>query len=434
MSAKYSLETRLVLLFSVSVLLPLLPCIYIIWTQGYDFLESLTIILAFLIPSIWLFYRCYAYVTDVLERIGLQLDSLGNDEFNSWHLAGYTGGRINALKNDFAKLGSKLAGKRNEYLHNESFVFDLIKELELPILVLDHHDQVYTASRCFSELSQSSLNNLLGKKSSHFGLRLVNQQWQQVDSAPLNNRFEINAHVIKRNGRNYQLLVLFSIEQQLRDNEKQVWQRLIRVLNHEVRNSLTPIYSMSQSLQEMKLAGPLTAEQKVVEVNLLQVIEKRALQLLEFVENYSAFSKLPPAHKVQLTSSVINQRVQVLFPEVVIEAHKELSLMVDLGQLEQALINLIKNALEASAENTVVKLLWQERSRELEIVIIDSGTGITNPDNLFVPFYSTKESGSGIGLLLSRDLIRNQGGELSLKNRIDDVGAIAKVTLPIFEE
>jgi signal transduction histidine kinase len=126
--------------------------------------------------------------------------------------------------------------------------------------------------------------------------------------------------------------------------------------------------------------------------------------------------------------------VQVLFPEVVIEAHKELSLMVDLGQLEQALINLIKNALEASAKNTTVKVLWQERSRELEIAIIDSGTGITNPDNLFVPFYSTKESGSGIGLLLSRDLIRNQGGELSLKNRIDDVGAIAKITLPIFEE
>ena len=90
--------------------------------------------------------------------------------------------------------------------------------------------------------------------------------------------------MLKRSGRNFQLLVLFSIEQQLRANEKQVWQRLIRVLNHEVRNSLTPIYSMTESLQEMKLMGPLTPEQESLEKNILQVIEKRSLQLLEFVE------------------------------------------------------------------------------------------------------------------------------------------------------
>ncbi len=378
----------------------------------------------------WLFYRCYSYTTDVLERIGLQLDSLGNDEFNSWHLAGYTGGRINALKKDFAKLGSKLAGKRNEYLHNESFVFDLIKELELPILVLDHHDQLYTANASFSALNQTPVNSLLGKHANAFGLSKSCHQWQQDESGALKQRFEVNTHVIKRNGRNYQLLVLFSIEQQLRDNEKQVWQRLIRVLNHEVRNSLTPIYSMSQSLQEMKLMGPLNNEQQVVEKNILQVIENRSLQLLEFVENYSAFSKLPPASKQITTSDDINNRIDALFPQITIAQQENYKVMVDLGQLEQALINLIKNAVEASKADMPVAMNWQETQQTINIVIIDAGTGIMNPDNLFVPFYSTKPDGSGIGLILSRDLIRNQGGELTLCNRTDAQGVVATITLP----
>lgn len=449
--AKSSLEQKLIYLFCFLALLPLIPCAYIISSQDLELLSGSTLVIALIIPSAWAANRCFYYVTDTLERIGLQLDSLGNEEFNSWHLAEFNSGRVTNLKRDFEKLSTKLQDKRFEYMHNESFLSEFIKELNLPILVLDHHQQIYSVNHAIETLLNGPEINWLGKKASTLGLVFEEDRWIQGDDSQLSQRFEVTHHVLKRSGRNYQLLVLFSIEQQLRANEKQVWQRLIRVLNHEVRNSLTPIYSMTQSLQEMKLAGPLTAEQEKLEKNILEVIEKRSLQLLEFVENYSAFSKLAPAKMSPVLPQDISQRLKAIFPTLSIETDSDsdsdselLPFSADAGQLEQALINLIKNAFEASGAGEggpKVEMQWQQtfqpnnlqkkQHNQLQTVIniIDNGQGIANNDNLFVPFYSTKAQGSGIGLVISREFIRNQGGDLTLKNRADEQGAIARVSL-----
>lgn len=435
--AKSSLEHKLFYLFFFLALLPLIPCVYIISSLELELLSTSTLIMAMLIPSMWAANRCFYYVTDTLDRISLQLDSLGNEEFNSWHLAEFTSGRVINLKRDFEKLSRKLQAKRFEYMHNESFLSEFIKELNLPILVLDHHQQIYSANNAIELLLNIPTNNLLGKHAQTLGLVFEDNKWQQSSDSQLVKRFEVTHHILKRSGRNYQLLVLFSIEQQLRANEKQVWQRLIRVLNHEVRNSLTPIYSMTQSLQEMKLTGPLTPEQEVLEKNILHVIEKRSLQLLEFVENYSAFSKLAPAKMATVYPKDIAQRMQAIFPELSIHINEcEFPFLADAGQLEQALINLIKNAFEACEGNEAspeVQMHWQQNRQKNQqqtlINILDSGQGIANDDNLFVPFYSTKTQGSGIGLIISREFIRNQEGELTLKNRQDGQGAIASVSL-----
>ncbi|MEW6982702.1 PAS domain-containing sensor histidine kinase [Colwelliaceae bacterium 6471] len=425
-----TLETRLIVLFSFAVILPVIPCLYIIKFWQLDLLEASTLLLAFLIPGSWVYYRCYRYMTDVIERIGLQLDALGNEEYNSWHLAGFNGGRINSLRNDFAKIGDKLANKRLEYMHNESFLIEFIAELNLPILIVDHHEQIYSSNAAFNDLISVNISSLIGQKVCAIGIDSNNEQWQQIAHSHLSQRHEIRAHVFKRSGRNYQLLVFFSIEQQLRENEKQVWQRLIRVLNHEVRNSLTPIYSMAQSLQEMKLQGPLTKQQLQTEKNILQVIENRSSQLLEFVDNYTAFSKLAPPTPKEISANDVDKQVQAIFPALQIPAHQNFTLNIDIGQLEQALINLIKNAFEASAADASVKMLWRAQNNHVHIDIIDSGKGIANLDNLFVPFYTTKSKGTGIGLILSREFIRNQGGDLTLENRQNHQGAIARITLP----
>ena len=430
---KVSLEHKLIYLFGLLALMPLIPCAFIISSLKLELLSSTTLILAMIIPSLWAANRCFYYVTDTLERIGLQLDALGNEEFNSWHLAEFNSGRVTHLKRDFEKLSGKLQDKRFEYMHNESFLSEFIKELNLPILVLDHHQQIYSANHAIERLLKTPTNNLLGKSAQTLGLTFEDNKWQQTSDAQLTQRFEVTHHVLKRSGRNYQLLVLFSIEQQLRANEKQVWQRLIRVLNHEVRNSLTPIYSMTQSLQEMKLNGALTPEQQTLETNILQVIEKRSLQLLDFVENYSAFSKLAPAKMALVYPKDIAVSMQAIFPKLSINLKaSELAFLADAGQLEQALINLIKNAFEAGeieAGNTEVQMQWQQNKQQTFINIIDSGQGIANNENLFVPFYSTKVQGSGIGLIISREFIRNQNGELTLKNRHDGQGAIARISL-----
>ena len=185
---------------------------------------------------------------------------------------------------------------------------------------------------------------------------------------------------------------------------------------------------MSQSLQTLKRQGQISSHDDLAQ-DMLQVIEKRAQHLLDFVASYSAFAKLPPAQKQTISSEQLNTRLSAIFPELVINSSEELYVDADLGQLEQALINLIKNAFEAGS-NSAPSLTWSRLGDSLNIAISDQGCGIQNPDNLFVPFYSTKANGTGIGLVITRELVRNQGFELSINSKPQQ-GTEANITVPI---
>jgi signal transduction histidine kinase len=232
------------------------------------------------------------------------------------------------------------------------------------------------------------------------------------------------AHPLQRGNRHYRLLVFVSIEQSLRHNEKEAWQKLVRVLNHEVRNSLTPIYSMAQSLQELPKNS-----QSDLQTTMLNVIEKRAEHLLEFVASYSKLSQIPSAKFASVCTNEIAKRCEALFPNVDIINEHNGNIECDIEQLEQALLNLVKNANEAnSAAHTSGVTIRISKTNQWQIAIEDNGIGVDLNDNLFVPFYSTKPEGSGIGLVLSRELIRNQSGELILTNKPHEQGAIATIT------
>ena len=297
--------------------------------------------------------------------------------------------------------------------------------LDLPIVILDPHGLIYFSNKAF--INSISHRRIEGKSASDLGIALHDGEWQQNSDSLFKQRFKISSQTFWRTGRNFELLTFFSIEQQLRDNEQLVWQRLIRVLNHEVRNSLTPIYSMSQSLQTLKRQGQISSHDDLAQ-DMLQVIEKRAQHLLDFVASYSAFAKLPPAQKQAISSEQLNTRLSAIFPELVINSSEELHVNADLGQLEQALINLIKNAFEAGS-NSAPSLTWSRQGDSLNIAISDQGCGIQNPDNLFVPFYSTKANGTGIGLVITRELVRNQGFELSINSKPQQ-GTEATITVP----
>ncbi|KPH93900.1 histidine kinase [Pseudoalteromonas porphyrae] len=407
-----------------AVLLLLCGLLAIAW--DVDWFTSASILLPIAALAIGGLVKCYRLITDVIDRFGLQLDALANDESNSWHLAQYQGGRISGLKTDFNKLRNKIAKNKRHYMQTEEFVFEFVGMLDLPIVILDPHGLIYFTNQAFlNSLTNSTIDGLTAN---NLGLTYSQGNWQQNDESRFEQRFHISSQTFWRAGRSYELLTLFSIEQQLRANEKQVWQRLIRVLNHEVRNSLTPIYSMSQSLQLMKQQGQINKEPDLAS-DMLLVIEKRAQHLLDFVASYSAFSQLPAAKKQAVTNETINLRLHALFPQLVIKAAEIQHFNVDLGQLEQALINLIKNAFEAGGKHAPT-LNWQQQSDKVIIELLDSGTGITNPDNLFVPFYSTKEQGAGIGLVISRELIRNQSGQLQLLANPHCQGTRVLITLP----
>lgn len=426
MARTHSLEQRLMRYAAFIMLIVLTLCIGLVITWRFDWFASISIILPIVAVSLFAIIKSYKLTLDVIERFGSQLDALANNESNSWHLAQYQNGRVANLKNDFTKLSDKIAQSKRHYMQTEEFVFEFASMLDLPIVILDPHGQVYFSNKAF--LNTLTAPNVEGLNSADLGLIYNDSRWQIEKESRFKRRFIVSAQTFWRTGRNYELLTLFSIEQQLRANEQDIWQRLIRVLNHEVRNSLTPIYSMSQSLQTMKQQGQITSGPDLAQ-DMLQVIEKRAQHLLDFVNSYSAFSKLPTPNKQQINNEQVNLRLQAIFPELVIHSSQPVNFKADLGQLEQALINLIKNAFEAGG-NTPPTLNWQQQNDNVVIELTDSGTGIANPDNLFVPFYSTKPDGAGIGLVMSRELIRNLEGDLTLLPNVDIPGSKVTIKLP----
>lgn len=434
---KNSIERRLQTTFAIWTLLSSTLTLIIAISFELDMLSFFTLMLVVVALNVLLWHRAKSTILDVLQRLGLQIDALAAEEFNTWHLAKYSTGQAAALKSDFERFAARLAVKKQEYLQTEEFVFGFIEQLNVPILVLDHHMQFYLANKQFCQLQNAELNSLMGYSYQQLGLSFEqsessSERWSCNKQHGWTGEYQIVEHQLLRHGRPYRLLVLFSVEQKLRENEKQVWQKLFRVLNHEVRNSLTPIYSMAQSLQELKQLTELTQAQGAMEQDMLKVIESRALQLMQFVESYSVFNKLEKPVPTQITAQEINQRLQAMYPNLTVVEPPQLTLNLDIGQIEQALINLIKNAIEAQVDGQAeVQMSWTLQADKVLIRVLDSGKGITNHDNLFVPFYTTKPGGSGVGLLLSRELIRNQGGELTLDNRVDTSGCIAQITLPI---
>lgn len=431
-----SIERQLIIRYALVLSLLIVICVGVIIYFSLDFIESLTLMLVAVGFVFWLLFQCYRLFTQAIENVSLQIESIANEENNINYLGKYTHGRLGDLSDIALSVASRIAGKRQEYLDNESFLFDLLSQLDMPTLVLDHHDFCYSSSHQLRRLINLDANQLYGQHASKIGLTKHKDTWQHAPSH-LTQRHEIQGYTIKRGGRNYQLLVFFSIENKLRETEKVIWHRLIKVINHEVRNSLTPIYSLTQTLMEMKSNNDLAASQHHREGELLAVINQRSKHLLDFVNHYSAFSKLPSPNFNIINLKSFVDRLATIFPKLECICTENLNLCVDEGQLEQSLINIIKNAFEANEEQannkgkSKVTLKCDKVSEDTVLIeIVDNGPGIGYSNNLFVPFYSTKTSGVGVGLVLARELIRNQGGDITLKNRVDSVGAVAKITLP----
>jgi two-component system nitrogen regulation sensor histidine kinase NtrY len=246
-------------------------------------------------------------------------------------------------------------------------------------------------------------------------------------------RFEVRTRAFRENGVPHTLLMVSDLSRALRDEERRAWQRLIRVIGHEINNSLTPIKSLAGTLREMLAKATRTGEHGEV-LDGLSLIGDRAASLTRFVATYSQLARVPAPGKQPVSLNALLHRLVALeaFMGVRVEAPFETVVPADSGQLEQALINLIKNGIEAAENGAQGVDVTVSRVRDAAVIDIrDTGDGIANPDNLFVPFFTTKPGGSGIGLALSRQIIEAHGGTLTLLNRTDRSGTIARVTLPV---
>jgi signal transduction histidine kinase len=232
----------------------------------------------------------------------------------------------------------------------------------------------------------------------------------------------------------HQLLVLTDLSQTLREEERSAWQRLLRVLGHELNNSLAPIKSVAGSLADLTNRDPRPSDWQEDMNRGLEVISSRAASLARFIESYSKLARLPPPRVEPLDMGQLVQRVASLETRLSVKVANGPRIIVrgDSAQLEQLLINLIRNAVDASLEmNGTVEVGWARKDAQVIVRVKDQGAGLANTANLFVPFFTTKAAGSGIGLVLSRQIAEAHGGTLTLENRLDVRGCEARLRLPL---
>jgi two-component system, NtrC family, nitrogen regulation sensor histidine kinase NtrY len=247
-------------------------------------------------------------------------------------------------------------------------------------------------------------------------------------------RWDVRRFTFREGGRPHHLLVITDLSRALREEERQAWQRLIRVLGHELNNSLAPIKSMAGTVSSVIAMQPLPDDWNEDALHGLRVIGDRADALARFMVGYASLARLPPPKRQAVELVPLLQRVVALEQRlpVRLEPGPVVRFEVDPDQLEQALINLVKNAVEASMPlQGGVQLRWTLERERLRIEVLDEGQGLGVSENLFVPFFTTKPGGSGIGLVLAQQIVEGHGGVLTLEDRGDRRGCVARIELPL---
>src|SRR5213083_2911917 len=281
---------------------------------------------------------------------------------------------------------------------------------------------------------------LLGKDAAELGLSesLAGDAPRVLELAfpgrPGLGRWELRRGTFRQGGLPHQLLVLADVSRALSEEERQAWQRLIRVLSHELNNSLAPIKSIAQSLADLVRREPPPADWREDLRKGLGVIGGRAESLSRLMAAYARLARLPRPSLEPVPVAEWVRRVAALETRrpVTVCPGPDVTIRADGGQLDQLLINLVRNAVDATQEGGgQVELGWTAHNGRLEVWVQDDGPGLADTVNLFVPFYTTKAEGSGIGLALSRQIAEAHGGSLTLANRVQARGCEARVSLPI---
>ena len=316
----------------------------------------------------------------------------------------------------------------------------VMAEIDVAVFTFDHDRTLKFVNRAAADLLGRPAERLLGLTAEELGLdgclegdtpRVLNATFP---AGP--GRWEIRRSEFRQGGRPHELLVLSDLSRVLREEERQAWQRLIRVIGHEMNNSLAPIKSIAGSLTRMIERQPPADEWQDDLKRGLSVIATRSDSLSRFMTAYARLAKLPAPKPQPVDVASFVARIGGLEPRVRVEVVPGPAAVVhaDSDQLEQLVINLLRNAADAAAETGGgVRVGWQRRTGAFELWVEDDGPGLANTGNLFVPFYTTKPGGSGIGLVLCRQIAEAHGGTVTVENRTDARGCRATVRLPLIQ-
>jgi nitrogen fixation/metabolism regulation signal transduction histidine kinase len=378
------------------------------------------------------------HVANPLRTLANLLEAMREGDYS---IRGRESGNEDALRDVMLQVNAMSATLRTQRLgalEATTLLRKAMEVIDVSIFTFDEHHTLRLLNPAGARLLEQPMERLIGLDAAALGLEeFLRGDAQQMTTRAFpagTRRWGVSRTTFREGGLPHSLLVVADLTRPLREEELKAWQRLVRVLGHELNNSLAPIKSIAGSLETLLRRDPLPEDWRDDMRSGLNVIASRSEALSRFMSAYARLAKLPPPALAPVPIGDLLRRVAGLETRLrpSLTPGPETTVMADCDQLEQAFINLIRNAADASMQTGGgVEVGWKRENSHVEVWIRDEGPGLANTANLFVPFFTTKPGGSGIGLVLSRQIAEAHGGTLSLANVPAGQGCVAKLTLPV---
>ncbi len=437
-------ERRITVLALAAGLPAIALCVLLLWLGGYSARLQWTVDLILIVVWLSVVFNLKQRVVRPLQTLSNILAALHEGDYSIRARRATSGDALGEVLLEANELGQTLREQRLGAMEATALLRAVMAEIEAAVFAFDAEQRLRLVNRAGEKLLAQPATRLLGRTVGELGLSACLEPANKTDSHTVQmvfpggvGRWGVRRSTFRESGMLHQLLVLTDLSQTLREEERIAWQRLLRVLGHELNNSLAPIKSVAGSLGDL-VGRELPPEDWRDDMKRgLEVISSRADSLARFIESYSQLARLPQPRFELVNIGDVVGRVATLETRLPVNVIRGAEVVVqgDSAQLEQLLINLVRNAVDAALETGgKVEVGWAQRNGQLDVSISDEGPGLANSANLFVPFFTTKTEGSGIGLVLSRQIAEAHGGTLTVKNRGERAGCEARLILPLTDK
>jgi len=441
---RLSFERRLRLWLMLMSLPVLVLCAFVLDSQNADTTISWIVLLIVAAGLAFAVSLIVEQITRPLQTLANVVAALREDDYSFRARGAQRNDAMGDLALEINALASMLQAQRAGALEAMALVERVMSSMQSPVLAFDPDDMLVLLNAAAQRVLGIEPNKAIGRSAKELKITYLveadDEELLSLGAGQQATRWMLKRTDFRLRGVPHTLVVLADVSAALREEERTAFERLIRVMGHEINNSLAPIKSIAESLRG-RIRSTVQGEQGEDFERGLEVIESRAESLNRFLQAYRQLMGLPAPRLEQVSLATLVSRVARLETrvEVTVASGADLTVSADPDQIQQALINLLRNAAEAALSPDAaterapsVTIGWEREGDEVAIAITDNGPGLTNPGNLFVPFYTTKPTGTGIGLVLAQQIAQAHRGAVELRNRTDGIsGCRAELRLPL---